>query len=83
MVMWIMKKSLLSCCLSLTLFSATGIAADAPVQLAKLDPGTSNTQTAPSSHWDALNPKNLKLKSAAALVLDQHGDEIYANGLRS
>ncbi len=74
-----MKKPLLSCCLSLILFSAAGIAADAPTQLAKLDPGTSNAQTASSSHWDALNPKKLKLKSAAALVLDHNGDEVYSS----
>ena len=67
-----MKKLLLPCCLSLTLLAGTCIAADTPVQLAKLEPATT---TAP---WNALNPKQLKLKSAAALVLDQHGDAVYS-----
>jgi len=78
MVMWIMKQTLLPCCLSLILFTGSSLAADTPMQLAKLEPGTTSTQTASTSHWDALNPKKLKLKSAAALVLDQNGDEIYS-----
>lgn len=76
--MWIMKKPLLPCCLSLLLFSATSIAADTPTQLAKLEPGTANAQVATPTHWNTLNPKKLQLKSAAALVLDQNGDEIYS-----
>jgi D-alanyl-D-alanine endopeptidase (penicillin-binding protein 7) len=71
-----MKKLLLPCCLSLTLVAGTCIAADTPVQLAKLEPATA--QTVPPAPWNALNPKKLKLKSAAVLVLDQHGDEVYS-----
>ena len=67
-----MKNLLLPCCLSLSLLAGTGIAADAPVQLAKLDPATTTT------HWNTLNPKKLKLKSAAALVLDENGDTVYS-----
>jgi len=78
MVMWIMKNSFLPCCLSLLLFTASSLAADTQTLLAKLEPGTTSAQFASSSQWDALNPKKLKLKSAAALVLDQNGDEVYS-----
>jgi D-alanyl-D-alanine endopeptidase (penicillin-binding protein 7) len=53
------------------------MAADAPVQLAKLQAGTPAQSTA-ASHWSTLNPKKLKLRSAAVLVLDQNGAEVYS-----
>jgi len=53
------------------------MAADDPGQLAKLElSAASQTMTAP--HWSALNPNKLKLKSAAVLVLDQNGEEVYS-----
>jgi D-alanyl-D-alanine endopeptidase (penicillin-binding protein 7) len=76
--MWIMKRFLLPCYLSLTLFAGTGMAADTATQLAKLDPGTSAGQTASQSPWKSLNPKKLQLKSSAVLILDQQGDAVYA-----
>jgi len=76
--MLIIKSFLLPGCLSLTLFAGTGIAADTPVQLAKLEPASTTTQTIAASHWNTLNPKKLKLKSAAALVLDRNGEAVYS-----
>jgi D-alanyl-D-alanine endopeptidase (penicillin-binding protein 7) len=76
--MLIMKSSLLPCCLSLILCTGTGIAADTPLQLAKLETASTTTQTTAAHHWNTLNPKNLKLKSAAALVLDRNGEEVYS-----
>jgi D-alanyl-D-alanine endopeptidase (penicillin-binding protein 7) len=73
-----MKNFLLPSCLSLVLFAGSSIAADTPVKLAKLDTTGTTEQTATASRWNALNPKELKLKSAAALVLDQNGEEIYS-----
>jgi len=73
-----MKNVLLPSCLSLILIAGTVIAADPPVQLAKLESASTTTQATITPHWNTLNPKNLKLKSAAALVLDQHGEEIYS-----
>ena len=73
-----MENFLLPNCLSLILFAGTGIAADTPVVLAKLVSASTTTQTTTASHWNTLNPKKLKLKSAAALVLDQNGEEVYS-----
>jgi D-alanyl-D-alanine endopeptidase (penicillin-binding protein 7) len=78
MLILIMKSFLLPSCLSLILLAGTVIAADTPVQLAKLELASTTTQATITPHWNTLNPKNLKLKSAAALVLDQHGEEIYS-----
>ena len=76
--MLIMKSFILTSTLSLIFFAGTGIAGDPPVQLAKLELTGTTTQSLTAPHWKALNPKNLKLKSASALVLDQNGDEIYS-----
>ena len=73
-----MKKPLLPCCLAFILFTGTSLATEPPIQLAKLDPGATSAQSNSSSRWDELNPEKLKLKSAAVLVLDQRGDEIYS-----
>lgn len=73
-----MKILLLTSCLSLIFFATTGVAADTAVQLAKLELASTGAQTITAPHWSTLNPKNLKLKSASALVLDQNGDEIYS-----
>jgi len=76
--MLIMKSFLLSSCLSFILFTATCHAADTPVQLAKLETASTNSQTTTAPHWNTLNPKKLQLKSAAVLVLDQNGEEVYS-----
>lgn len=78
MVMWIMKKFLLPCCLSFALVTGTGMAADKATQLAKLETDPANGQSAAHSPWESLNPKKLQLKSTAALVLDQQGEDVYA-----
>lgn len=76
--MWIMNKFLLPCCLSLALLAGTVTAAEKATQLAKLETGPVSGQSADQSPWDSLNPKKLKLKSSAALVLDHQGDAVYA-----
>ena len=78
MVMWIMKKFLLPCCLSLALIAGTGMAAEKTTQVAKLETDSASGQTATQSPWESLNPKKLQLKSTAALILDQQGDAVYA-----
>ena len=78
MLILIMKSFLLPSCLSLILLAGTVIAADTPVQLAKLELASTTTQATITPHWNTLNPKNLKLKSAAVLVLDQYGKEVYS-----
>ncbi|MBT8438757.1 MAG: serine hydrolase, partial [Gammaproteobacteria bacterium] len=65
-------------CLSLILFAEIGVAANAPVQQAKLELASTTLQTVTAPRWSALDRKNLKLKSAAVLVLDQNGEEVYS-----
>jgi len=76
--MLIMKRFLLPGCLSLVFFTGTGLATDSPKQMAKLQLASASSQTITAPHWSKLNPKKLKLKSAAALVLDQNGEEVYS-----
>ena len=76
--MLIMKRFLLPGCLSLVFFTGTGFASDSPKQMAKLQLASASSQTITAPHWSKLNPKKLKLKSAAALVLDQNGEEVYS-----
>jgi len=73
-----MKSFLLPSCLLLTLFSGTVNTSDLPVQLAKLESAGTPVQTTTAPHWNTLNPKKLKLKSAGVLVLDQNGEEVYS-----
>jgi len=68
-----MRYLLLLCCLS----------AIAPIPIAAADEylllPVSHSETATTvSQWQNLNPKKLRLKSEAALVVDTNGNEIYA-----
>jgi D-alanyl-D-alanine endopeptidase (penicillin-binding protein 7) len=72
-----MKYRLMLCCLSTTLFVAATVAADAPLQFAKLDPVSRTGHSSTTDAWSELNPKKLDLRSAAALVVDRHGNEVY------
>ena len=73
-----MKNCLLSCCLAFTILATTSSAAQNPLQLSKRETGSLPGKTVSSSPWKSLNPKKLKLKSSAALVVDQHGNQVYA-----
>ena len=73
-----MKHRLMLCCLSTTLLFATAVADDAPLMLAKLDPTSQPGHAAGTDAWAKLNPKKLDLRSAAALVVDRHGNEVFA-----
>jgi D-alanyl-D-alanine endopeptidase (penicillin-binding protein 7) len=73
-----MKSILLPCCLFAAIFAATTIAEDKPLQLARLAPDVRPESSATPGTWQALNPKKLKLQSAAALVVDHNGNEVYA-----
>ncbi len=76
--MRIMKKHLLMCGLTASLLAAASSAGDAPLQLASLGSDTRSGQATASSPWQVLKPQKLKLKSAAALIMDRHGNEVYA-----
>jgi len=73
-----MKHRLMLCCLSTTLFVATSVADETTLQLAKLDPDSRPGHATTTDNWSVLNPKKLDLRSAAALVMDSHGNEVYA-----
>jgi len=75
--MLIMKNILVHSCLSLIFFAGPGDAADTTVQLAGLEVSTTS-QVVTTPRWSALNPKKLKPRSAAVLVLDQNGEEVYS-----
>jgi D-alanyl-D-alanine endopeptidase (penicillin-binding protein 7) len=73
-----MKNLLLVCSIALGCLLGTASAEDAPLQIAKLD---STAQARPADmpeRWGALNPRELKLRSASALVLDPSGAVVYA-----
>jgi D-alanyl-D-alanine endopeptidase (penicillin-binding protein 7) len=72
-----MKHRLMLCCLSTTLLFAATVAADAPVHLAKLDPVKGSGHSRSADAWAELNPKKLDLRSAAAVVVDRNGYEVY------
>jgi serine-type D-Ala-D-Ala endopeptidase (penicillin-binding protein 7) len=76
-----MNNLLLTSCLSLIFFAGTCIASDPPVQMATLKLSNTTTQTVTTADWQALNPKNLQIKSAAVLVLDQNGVEVYSKDI--
>jgi D-alanyl-D-alanine endopeptidase (penicillin-binding protein 7) len=77
-----MKKLLLTCCLATPLLCTTPTSADdAPLQLARLEQDTQSRHSPAAEIWESLNPRKLKLSSAAALVMDDDGNEVYAKGV--
>jgi len=75
-----MKSLQLVFCLCAALSMVTTIAEEKPLQVASLTP---NADARPETSgnpglWQSLNPKKLKLRSAAALVVDHDGNEVYA-----
>jgi D-alanyl-D-alanine endopeptidase (penicillin-binding protein 7) len=73
-----MKNLLLMCCLSATLAFAAAVTAESPLHIARLDAGNGSATSTGEDIWKALNPGKLKLRSAAALVVDESGNEVYA-----
>ncbi len=69
---------LLLCCLSLALLLGTSHAQESPQQLATLTRDTDTGHPPASEPWSNLNPKKLKLRSVAALILDRSGNVVYA-----
>jgi D-alanyl-D-alanine endopeptidase (penicillin-binding protein 7) len=73
-----MKNLIFACSLTTALWAGTALTEEKPLQLAKLEPDAQSQHSAASELWQALNPKKLKLRSAAALVVDQSGNVVYA-----
>jgi D-alanyl-D-alanine endopeptidase (penicillin-binding protein 7) len=74
-----MKQLLLPSCLAIALCINPASADDSPLlQLARLEHGAQSAHAPAADSWQSLNPKQLKLQSAAALVLDDSGHELYA-----
>ncbi len=76
--MRIMNEHLLLCALTLSLLAPASVADEAPLQLASLGHETRGGTIPAPTPWQALNPHKLRLKSAAALIVDLHGNEVYA-----
>jgi D-alanyl-D-alanine endopeptidase (penicillin-binding protein 7) len=70
------KKLVLLCCLSTALLVGGAGAARKPQQLAAISKDDSHAGTA--SPWSRLDPKRLKLRSVAALVMQPSGKVVYA-----
>ena len=73
-----MNKSLLLYGLTASLLAAASSADDAPLQLASLGSDSHTGHTTAATPWRVLNPRKLELKSAAALIIDRYGNEVYA-----
>jgi D-alanyl-D-alanine endopeptidase (penicillin-binding protein 7) len=70
----------LLCCLYGALATVATVAEEKPLQIARLAPDVrAQPETAGiPGVWQSLNPKKLKLQSAAVLVVDENGNEVYA-----
>ena len=73
-----MKNLILLCCLSASIAFMTKATADSPLQIARLDTADQQAASTGADIWQALKPGRLKLRSAAALVVDNAGNEVYA-----
>lgn len=73
-----MKQLVRRCCLPGLLLATATLADGTPTQLASLEPEQRVDSHAPPSPWQELNPKKLKLRSAAALIVDTSGNAVYS-----
>ncbi|MGB7931458.1 MAG: D-alanyl-D-alanine endopeptidase [Gammaproteobacteria bacterium] len=73
-----MKKLLLLCCLMASLLAGTVLCGEKPVQLAAIKPDSRTGKAKTANPWKSLNPKQLRLASESALVVDSKGNEVYA-----
>ena len=72
-------KNLFFSCFLFSFFQLAAVqAADTPEHLALARADSLSPHSSSREPWDALNPSDLKLRSAAALVVDQFGNPIYA-----
>jgi D-alanyl-D-alanine endopeptidase (penicillin-binding protein 7) len=60
------------------LLTGTIATAEEPLHVAALESGSQPAETASRNPWDALDPDKLKLRSAAALIMDPEGNIVYA-----
>ena len=72
-----MRHLLLLSCLSAALVTGTLTADENPLQPVKHSTTTRSEQPATPPLWKSLNSRKLELKSEAALVVDNNGNEIY------
>jgi D-alanyl-D-alanine endopeptidase (penicillin-binding protein 7) len=73
-----MEKLLLPCCLTVALLAGAVPAGEKPTPLAMHQPVVPDVPTGASAHWKSLNPKQLRLESESALVVDGQDNEVYA-----
>jgi serine-type D-Ala-D-Ala endopeptidase (penicillin-binding protein 7) len=73
-----MEKLFLLCCLTVALLAGTVPAGEKPTPLAMQHPVVPDVPTGASTLWKSLNPKQLRLESESALVVDGQDNEVYA-----
>jgi D-alanyl-D-alanine endopeptidase (penicillin-binding protein 7) len=73
-----MEKLLLLCCLTVALLAGTVPAGEKPTPLAMQQPAVPDVPTGASTLWKSLNPKQLRLESESALVVDGQDNEVYS-----
>ena len=73
-----MKVPFLFCCLTASLLAGSVLSGEQPIQLAAIKPDNRTGQAETSNPWKSLNPKQLRLASESALVVDSKGNEVYA-----
>lgn len=72
-----MKRIIFSICIVSSIFLTPPLSVAQPLQLAALNQKPEK-KTAAESSWEKLNPKKLKLRSSAALIMDESGNIVYA-----
>lgn len=72
------QQGLLVVCLAIAVISGSGSAQEKPLRVVSLNSETASGQGVLPIAWQALNPDKLQLRSAAALIVDRYGNEIYA-----
>jgi serine-type D-Ala-D-Ala endopeptidase (penicillin-binding protein 7) len=78
MVMRTMRHLLLLCCLTAIFHSEILAADENPLQPVSHSPASRTEHSHPTPPWGTLNSRKLVLKSEAALVVDNNGNEVYA-----
>lgn len=73
-----MRHLLLLCCLGAVFHTGSLAADENPLQTVSHTPVSHTGHSLPAGPWVALNSRKLTLKSEAALVVDNKGNEIYA-----
>ncbi len=73
-----MKSLLRICFLTAMIMAGSAAAEQTPLRIATLDSDARSKHSAAVNLWEELNPKKLKLRSAAALIVDRSDQVVFA-----